>query len=112
MFESLLEKIAGHPTFGPAVQQAAEDQWPFVLHYHHHGDTSSWCVAICTKMDSVIPLLGDPEELHELAHVKGLGSSEDQCLPLMATLGTELVERYGLAATPSIWKQGRPLREL
>ena len=109
MFERLIEKIQNHPTYGPALRQAIEERWPLVLNYHHHGDVTSWCVAICTTQENLIPLLGPPERLHELAHVRGLGRSEEDCLPLMGTLARELVDTYELAATPTIYKQGRPL---
>lgn len=109
MFETLIRKIEAHPTYGPAVRQAASEQWPLVLDYHSHGDPSAWCVAICTKQDNLIPLLGGPERLQELAHVRGLGRSEDQCLPLMAPLGRELREHYELEQNPAIYKNGAPL---
>ena len=108
MFETLIEKIEAHPTYGPAIQQAATEQWSLVLDYHNHGDPSAWCVAICTKQDNLIPLLGGPEKLQELAHIRGLGRAEFECLSLMAPLGEELRAHYTLEQNPVIYLNGAP----
>lgn len=108
-FDRLIEKIEAHPTYGPAVRQAASDGWPLILDYHNHGNPSSWCVAICTRQQNLIPLLGPPEQLQELAHVSGLGRSQEDCLPLMGALSDELREHFELGTAPAIYLQGKPL---
>lgn len=110
MFEKLITLIEEHPRYGPALKEAVEARAKLVLNYHTHGDPASYCVAICAAEPNPIQVLGSGEDLRELAHVQGIGTSEDDCLPLMATLGGELSEHYGLERNPLIYLNGEPLR--
>ena len=68
MFTDLIQKIADHPRYGPAVQGAVEQGLPLALNCHSHGPESDDCVSICTIVEPVIELIGETQ-LEELAHI-------------------------------------------
>lgn len=103
-----MEKLEAHPRYGPAMREAIEAKEELVLNYHHHGDPTSWCVAICARTPSPVSMLNLGGEMRELAHVTGLGGEAEACGPLMGTLAEELVEHYSLQALPTIYRQGEP----
>ena len=67
MFEELMEKLEAHPRYGPAMHEAVQAQEELVLNYHHHGDPSSWCVAICAREASPVAMLNLGGEMRERA---------------------------------------------
>jgi len=93
------------------MREAVNKGEALVLNYHHHGDPSSWCVAICARAESPVELLDLGGELRELAHISGVGGSEDACVPLMSSLAHELLGFYQLRLSPVIYKNGDPLPE-
>lgn len=116
VFEQLIEKIEAHPKYAEAMRQAVADNEELVLNYHHHGDPTTFCASICAFESGLMSWLNegkalDEPSLRELVHVRGLGQSEEQCVPLMATLARELVEHYQLAKKPQIFLNGRGLTE-
>ena len=108
MFEELIQKIEAHASYGPAMKEAVARQAPLVLNYHTHGPGTGYCVSICTRDSSVLPVMGQAVPLDELVHVKGIGQSEDQCEPLMSALGQELEAHYVLGGLPVIYLDGVP----
>jgi hypothetical protein len=111
-FDLVLEKIAEHPAYASAVRQAAEGGRKLVLNYHTHGPGQGYCASVCARNEEVPDLGGVLQlggELEELAHIRGIGREEDECLPMMEVFGALLQERYGLDHTPAIWLDGRPL---
>ena len=111
MFERLLELIDGHPQYGPAVKQAVADGSEVVLNYHTHGAGQPYCVSIASRPRGLLPVVGQNLPLEELAHIKGIGQTEEQCRPLMSTLGEELMRHYSLDQQPGIYLNGHPLPE-
>ena len=109
MFEELIQKIGAHDNYGPAMESAASRKASLVLNYHTHGPGSGYCVSICSKEKSFLPVLGQAAPLEELVHAKGIGQTEDQCLPLMAPLAQELSVHYGLESPPEIYLNGEPV---
>ena len=109
MFQELIQKIEAHPNYAPALRQAVAEKALLVLNYHTHGPGQPFCVAICQKSPTMLPVLEQPEPLTELVHVKGVGQTEDQCLPLMEPLRDELVEQYQIEAPIQIYLNGQPL---
>ena len=72
MFEDLVQKIAEHSKYGPAMQGAMAGNAPLVLNYHNHLGESSYCVSICAREHNPVKLLDTSEEtLEELAHIRG-----------------------------------------
>lgn len=108
MFELLVQKIAAHPRYGPAVADAARRGAPLILNYHSHGNPADFCVSVCAREPNPLQLFGQEDPLFELAHIKGFGRSREECVPLCGPLGAALQAHYALAQPPEIYLNGRP----
>lgn len=108
MLEPLAEKIGAHPRYGPALAEAVAQGAPLILNYHTHGAPEDFCVSVCTRAPNPLQILGQGEELIELAHVKSFGRTLEDCVPLCVALGEALAARYRLAQLPGIYLNGRP----
>lgn len=111
-FATLLEKIQQHPTYDEALRSAIAQGRTLVLNYHSHGDPGQWCISISALQRDPEKLLqiGLPE-LDELVHVKGIGSSEEQCLPFCHAFAERLRDGYGLKELPMPMLNGRPVED-
>lgn len=110
MFEQLMQLLDRHDRYGPAVREAASRQSTFVLNYHTHGPGQDYCVSICEQVRTALPVFGQALPLTELAHIRGIGKSEEHCWPLMTALGEELRRHYDLDADPRIYLNGQPAK--
>lgn len=108
MFEGLVQKIAAHPRYGPAVAGAAAQGARLVLNYHSHGSPMDYCVSVCVRALNPLKLFGQEDPLQELAHVRGFGRTQEECLPLCTELGAALQSHYRLAQAPEILLNGGP----
>lgn len=108
MFDQLIERIRAHEKYGPAVREAAAAGAAIILNYHTHGGPTGYCVSICRRKLGGLPVLGQPEPLEELAHIRGVGRTEQECVPLMTLFGERLQAHYRLPAPPAIYLNGRP----
>jgi len=106
--ERILDKLAEHPTYGPAVKtsHARGDQW--ILNYHSHGAGQPFCVSLCWRAEK-LAIFGLPAPLEELAHIRSFGQTAEQCVPMSKAFGECLLERYPGAKEPLIFFQGEPL---
>lgn len=110
-FDRVIEKIAEHPTYAEAVSQAAGGGRSLVLNYHTHGPGQDYCVSVCALQGETLDLGGLLRlsgELEELAHIRGIGRSEDECGDRMSVFAALLRERYRLGSDPEIYLNGRP----
>jgi hypothetical protein len=106
MFERMIELIEAHATYGPAMKDAAAAGAQIILDYHTHGPGTGYCVSIAKKKG--LPMLGQPQPLQELVHIRGVGQDPTQCQALMSALGQELVAHYQLKQTPLIYLNRKP----
>ena len=106
MFERMIELIEAHATYGPAMKEAAAAGVQLILDYHTHGPGTGYCVSIAKKKG--LPMLGQPQMLQELVHIRGVGQEPTQCQPLMSALGQELIAHYQLKQTPLIYLNKKP----
>jgi hypothetical protein len=110
-FDLVLDKVDEHERYGPAVRDAARDGRSLALNYHTHGPDQSFCASICAldgetlELGGVLRLGGD---LEELAHIRGVGPSADECGVRMAVFASLLRARYRLGRDPEIYLDGRP----
>ncbi len=106
-FDLVCDKIDAHPTYGPKLAEAAERGELLVLNYHTHGPGQAYCVSVCagTPPNAVIDLPIPPEEL---AHIRGIGATAEECEPRMAAFAVRLIARYGLDREPVIFLDGEP----
>ena len=111
MFEEIIAKIEEHPVYAAAMRQAVETGEELVLNYHSHGDPTSYCSSICARQASSVRLVDIGESLRELVHIRAVGQSEADCVPLMVAFGSELMAHYGLERAPVIYLDGEPLRD-
>jgi hypothetical protein len=111
MYEQLIELIEQHQNYGPAVRDAASRKARLVLNYHTHGPGTGFCVSICMQQTAVLPVFGQALPMEELAHIRGIGKTEEQCLPLMQPLAEQLSNYYGLEVAPEIYLNGNPVEE-
>ena len=110
MFDALVQKIAEHSKYGPAMQGAMAGNAPLVLNYHNHLGESSYCVSICAREHNPVKLLDTGEEtLEELAHIQGFGKGEADCLPLTKAFSEALCKHYKIERPPDIYLNGKPL---
>ena len=109
MYERLIQQIEEHATYAPAMRDAVARGAQLILNYHNHAPGQPYCISICVKADSVLPVLGQDVPVDELVHVKGFGQNESQCRELVVPLAEELVAHYGLKERPEIVLNGDPL---
>lgn len=105
--DDLIQKIEAHDKYGPAVQAAARTNKPIILDYHTHGPGQDYCLSIKTKKGG-LPVLGQPPQLEELAHIRGLGKTIDEGVPIMGILGEQMRSHYGMQNLPLIYVNGKP----
>jgi hypothetical protein len=110
MFEALVQMIVEHPKYGPAMQGAVAGNARLVLNYHNHLGESSYCVSICAREHNPVKLLDTGEEtLEELAHIRGFGKGEADCVPLTKAFSEALCNHYKIERPPDIYLNAKPL---
>lgn len=110
-FDLVLERIAQHERYGPAVRRAAQDGRALALNYHTHGPEQGYCASVCALDSPGLDLGGLLRlggELEELAHIRGVGGSEAECGPRMAVFASLLRARYRLSQDIEIYLDGKP----
>ncbi len=108
LFDALIQRLQTHESYGPAMTECSTKQAQIVLNYHTHGIGHGYCVSIATLEASLIPILGQQPRLKEVAHIRGIGQEETQCVPLMTLLGKKLQQTYHIQKTPAIYLNGHP----
>ena len=107
-FDHVCDKIAAHSSYSMKLDEAARVQAQLVLNYHTHGPGQGYCVSVCAR-DESLALLELPASQNELAHIRDIGKSREECGPLMEAFAERLVDRYGLKRRPVIFLDGAPL---
>jgi hypothetical protein len=108
MFERMIQLIEEHASYGPAMSEATRGQEQLILDYHTHGRGTGYCVSIARVKHTPLKILGQPDPLVELVHIRGVGEDESQCGELMEALGRELAQHYELHAAPLVYLNGKP----
>lgn len=106
-FDFAIDKIREHPSYGPKLARAAEQQQELVLNFHTHGPGQGYCASICV-VEGGVPLIGLQGELVELAHLRGIARELSDCDPFMDAFAERLVKRYSLTQRPITWVDGQP----
>jgi hypothetical protein len=110
-FDMVLDRIAEHGSYGPAVRGAAADGRRLALNYHTHGPDQGYCASVCALDGATIDLGGLLRlggDLVELAHIRGVGRDVGECGMRMAVFASLLRARYRLAQEPEIYLDGQP----
>ena len=64
-------------------------------------------ISVLQKDPTRLLQIGVPE-LEELAHIRGIGTSAEACVPFCTGFGQALVAHYGLGTTPLPFFNGQP----
>ena len=76
------------------------------LNYHTHPDEDSYCVSILSEKIDLLTLTENKQSFIELAHIRGIGKSEEDCIPLMTYFGKKLKEIYIFNKLPDVYLNG------
>jgi hypothetical protein len=110
-FDAVIERIEAHESYGPALRRAVEQGRHLALNYHTHGPEQGYCASVCALQGETLDLGGLMRlgaDLSELAHIRGVGRSAQECGPRMAVFASLLRARYRLRRDPEIYLDGRP----
>ncbi len=106
-FDLVCDRIAAHSTYSVKLERAADAGEQLILNYHSHGPEQAYCASVCVRSDTLAEH-GLPAPLEELAHIRGIGKSSEECGPRMAAFAARLVARYGLKRPPVVFLDGVP----
>ena len=106
-FDHVCDRIAAHPSYSVKVENAARAGEQLILNYHTHGPGQDYCVSVCIRTESLAKL-GLPAPQEELAHIRGIGKTSEECGPRMEAFAARLAERYGLKRMPFVFLDGIP----
>ena len=109
-FDVVCDKIAEHPKYGPNLDAAVRAGRQLVLNYHTHGPDQGYCVSVCVRSEALAQL-GLAAPLEELAHIRGIGKSREECAPRMEAFAARLVARHSLAQAPLVFLDGVPFEK-
>jgi hypothetical protein len=110
-FDMVLDRIAEHERYGPALRRAVEQDRALALNYHTHGPDQGYCASVCALQGATLDLGGVMRlggDLEELAHIRGVGKSVEECGTRMAVFASLLRARYRLKREPEIYLDGQP----
>jgi hypothetical protein len=106
-FDLVCDKIAVHPSYSVKLEKAAGANEQLILNYHTHGPEQDYCASVCVASKARVEH-GLQTPLEELAHIRGIGTSAEECGPRMAAFAARLVDRYGLKRMPLVFLDGLP----
>ncbi len=109
-FDLVCDKIATHPSYSTLVENAARAGQQLILNYHTHGPGEPYCASVCIRNEP-LAMLGLPAPLEELAHIRSIGKTSEDCAPLMEAFAARLAHRYALQTMPLVFLNGAPFVE-
>ena len=107
-FDLVCDKIDAHSTYSVKLREAASSGQQLLLNYHTHGPGQAYCVSVCVASKTSAEV-GPPDLQEELAHIRGIGATAEDCEPRMAAFAARLVARYGLERMPVVFLDGNPV---
>ena len=102
----ILDQVKKHPQYNRSIKDAVSADLTVSLNYHTHPDEDSYCVSILSEKINLLTLTENKQSFVELAHISGIGKSEEDCIPLMSYLGKKLKEVYLLKKLPDVYLNG------
>jgi hypothetical protein len=106
IINSILDKVKTHPQYNRSIQEAVSSDLAISLNYHTHPDEQTYCVSILSEKIDLLTLTQDKQSFIELAHIRSVGESEADCVPLMSYLGKKIKEVYILKKLPDVYLNG------
>jgi hypothetical protein len=105
--ESVFNQIKEHTQYHQSIVDAVNSELDVSLNYHNHPGEPGYCVSILSEKIDLLTLTEDRKSLVELAHIKNIGTKEDDCVPLMSYFGKSLKEKYKLKQLPDVYLNGQ-----
>ena len=106
VIDSVLSKIKNHPKYSKAINGAVSDGLDLSLNYHTHPNETTYCVSILSEKIDLLTLAENQKSFVELAHIRNIGKSEEDCIPLMTYFGKRIKDIYILSKLPDIYLNG------
>ena len=103
---SILDKIKIHPQYNTSINEAVSSDLDISLNYHTHPNEDSYCVSILSEKIDLLTLTEDKQSFLELAHIRSIGKTEEDCIPLMSYFGKKLKEIYKFNKLPDVYLNG------
>ena len=103
IINSILDQVKIHPQYNQSIEDAVSSDLDISLNYHTHPDEDSYCVSILSEKIDLLSLSENKQSFVEMAHIRGIGKSEEDCIPLMTYLGKKLKEVYLLTKLPDVY---------
>ena len=106
VINAILDQVKIHPQYNKSIEDAVSSDLEISLNYHTHPDEDPYCVSILSEKIDLLTLTENKKSFVELAHIRGIGKSEEDCIPLMSYLGKKLKEVYLLKKLPDVYLNG------
>lgn len=106
VINSILDKVKAHPQYNKSIEEAVSSGLEISLNYHTHPDEDTYCVSILSEKIDLLTLTENKQNFVELAHIRSIGKSEEDCVPLMSYLGKKIKEAYMLKRLPDVYLNG------
>ena len=106
VINSIIDKLKIHPQYNRSIEDAVSSDLDISLNYHTHPDEDSYCVSILSEKIDLVIFSENKQSFVEMAHIRGIGKSEEDCIPLMTYLGKKLKEVYILKKLPDVYLNG------
>jgi hypothetical protein len=103
---SILDKIKIHPQYNTSINEAVSSDLDISLNYHTHPNEDSYCVSILSEKIDFLTLTENKQSFVELAHIRSIGKTEEDCIPLMSYFGKKLKEIYKFNKLPDVYLNG------
>ena len=103
---SILDKIKIHPQYNTSINEAVSSDLDISLNYHTHPNEDSYCVSILSEKIDLLTLTENKQSFVELAHIRSIGKTEEDCIPLMSYFGKKLKEIYKFNNLPDVYLNG------
>ena len=103
---SILDKIKIHPRYNTSINEAVSSDLDISLNYHTHPNEDSYCVSILSEKIDLLTLTENKQSFVELAHIRSIGKTEEDCIPLMSYFGKKLKEIYKFNKLPDVYLNG------
>lgn len=104
-FYMVCDRVAAHESYSVKIENAVAAGEALVLNYHTHGPDQTYCVSACIESSGSAEL---QPTLEELAHIRSIGETREDCGPRMEAFAARLVQRYALRRAPVVFLDGAP----
>ena len=106
IINSILDKVKTHPQYNKSIEEAVSSELEISLNYHTHPDEDTYCVSILSEKIDLLTLTENKQTFVELVHIRNIGKSEKDCVPLMSYLGKKIKEDYMIKRLPDVYLNG------